>query len=208
MPESARNATRRRHEIAVRGRIWCVLLLAGAASLPVHAEETPVDERVHVFEVVVGGEPQAVLSFLPPDHVFANGLAADAIIGSMKTPVAAGGGVTPDNVAVNPGFVAFLHAFIARTVPTDPGFQRAVADQQDGWVYIIDRRTPTPGGKVPAEDILGGFEVRQKALVPDSYRPIRAHRIVSERGVVRLDDFLHPRLVEALKQLEAPQGRR
>ena len=71
-------------------------------------------------------------------------------------------------------------------------------------IYIIDRRTPTPMGHVPSEDILGGFQVSQGVLVQDSYQPMKSPKIVSERGMFQLDNFLHPRLLEALKQLPAP----
>lgn len=162
-----------------------------------------MDERTHIYEVMVDGKAQSVLSFLPVDHVFDKGLPGAAIVGSMRVSPAAGGEVTADNIIINPAFVALLQDFIARTAPTDPGFARAAREQVDGWIYVIDRRTPTPLGNVPAEDILGGFEVRQGVLVPGSYQPMKSHRIVSARGLFQLDRFLHPRLLEHLRQLPA-----
>jgi hypothetical protein len=174
--------------------------------VPLAAAENAMDERTHIYEVMVDGKAQSVLSFLPVDHVFDKGLPGAAIVGSMRVSPAAGGEVTADNIIINPAFVALLQDFIARTAPTDPGFARAAREQVDGWIYVIDRRTPTPLGNVPAEDILGGFEVRQGVLVPGSYQPMKSHRIVSARGMFQLDRFLHPRLLEHLRQLPAAEA--
>lgn len=184
------------------GRAW-TLLTCLALAIPLGAKEATVDTRTQIYEVMIEGKPASVLSFLPVDHVFGKGLPAAAIIGSMKVSPAAGGEITADNVTVNPAFVAMLQNFISRTAPTDPRFERAAREQGDGWIYIIDQRTPTPMGRVPAEDILGGFEVRDGALVPGSYRPMSSHRIVSARGMFQLDRFLHPLLVETMKKLPA-----
>lgn len=164
-----------------------------------------MDTRAHIYEVMVEGKAQSVLSFLPVEHVFKKGLSGAAIIGSMQVSPAAGGEITADNVRVNPQFVALLQDFIARTAPTDPAFERAAREQGEGWIYIIDRRTPTPQGHVPLEDILGAFEVRNGVLVPGSYESMAAsHRIVGAHGMFQLDGFLYPRLLEVLKQLPAP----
>lgn len=169
------------------------------------AEQVPMDDRVHVFEVVVADQPASVVSFLPKEHVFAKGLAGPAIIGSLRKRVSDGGEVEADNLVVNPEFVTLLHRVIATHAPTDPSFQRAAREQGEGWIYVIDRRTPTPGGHVPAEDIIGSFEVREGVATTDSYQPFKSHRLLSERGLFQLDRFLHPKLMEALEQLETAQ---
>jgi hypothetical protein len=172
----------------------------------VGAGEPSMDERLHIFEVVVEGRPMSVVSFLPREHVFSKGLAGPAIIGSLRKRIADGGRLEPDNIAINPRFVDFLHEVIADLTPTDPAFQRAAREQGEGWMYVIDRRTPTPGGHVPAEDILGGFKIENGAVVPGSYTRSPKHRLISERGVVQLDRFLHPKLIEALLSLEQGKG--
>jgi hypothetical protein len=52
----------------------------------------------------------------------------------------------------------------------------------NGWVYIIDQRTPTPGGQVPPEDIIGAFEVKDGDILPGSYRASPNHMILSPNG--------------------------
>jgi hypothetical protein len=106
--------------------------------------------------------------------------------------------VTPDNFGRNPVFVDFLHQFIAVHAPASPEIQAAASEQRTGWIYIIDRRTPTPEGRVPPEDILGGFEVSQGRIVPASYRANPAHRILSSSGFFRLGPELEALLIEEL----------
>lgn len=168
--------------------------------------QPPSHAPAHVYEVMHAGKPQSVLSLLPKEQVFGRGLAAAAILGSLRVSPAQGGEVTPDNFVANPQFVAFLQAFLGRTAPTDPAFVRAAQQQGDGWIYIIDRRTPTPMGHVPREDILGGFEVRGGTLVEGSWHPMDDHRLLTERGLFELDGFLAPRLLESLQQLPGPEA--
>lgn len=171
------------------------------------AGEATMDERVHVYEVVVDGKPQSVLSFLPKERLFPHGLAGPAILGSLRRRIADGGTLDPDNIVINPRFLTLLHATIETHMPTDPAFQRAVREQVDGWMYVIDLRTPTPGGQVPAEDIIGAFRIANAVVVDGSYQPFEPHRLVSERGFFQLDPFMHPKLMEALMQPQPGRDR-
>jgi hypothetical protein len=186
----------------LRGRalIGVIGLCCGSLAMA----QPPSYAPANVYEVDQAGRRQSVLSLLPRDEVFQRGLAGPAILGSLRVSPAQGGEVTPDNFVPNPRFVAFLQDFLGRTAPTDPAFARAAQSQGDGWIYIIDRRTPTPMGEVPAEDILGGFEVRGGVLVEGSWRPMQSHRLLTARGLFRLDGFLAPRLLEALQRLPPP----
>jgi hypothetical protein len=55
----------------------------------------------------------------------------------------------------NPSFTELMHQAIAAHGPPKKGFK-------EGWVYMIDRRTPTPEGSVPPSDIYGSFKVDRK----------------------------------------------
>jgi hypothetical protein len=181
----------------------CMLL---AISLPwssVMAQPAP-PPSLHVYEAVIEGRAVSAVSLLSSEHVARHGLAHEAILGSLRVSPQHGGEITPANFVANPQFVDFLQEFLGRVAPTDPALARAARAQGDGWVYLLDRRTPTPMGDVPAEDIFGGFEVRGGELVAGSWHPMDSHRLVTERGVFRLDRFLAPRLLEALEQLPGP----
>ncbi len=67
--------------------------------------------------------------------------------------------------ARNRVFVEFMHAVIARNAPEMPGFIAEAKRQGNGWVYIIDQRTPTPLGAVPPEHIVGVFEIKNGQVV-------------------------------------------
>ena len=138
------------------------------------------------------------VTLLPPEAIIAHGLAPEAIVGVLSRPLASGESITPELFARNRVFVDFLHEVIARYAPGQPGLQAEARRLGDGWVYVIDKRTPTPGGPVPPEDILGAFEVRGGEVVPESYRPSPRHRIFSTNGFVRLEEGLHQCLLREM----------
>jgi hypothetical protein len=55
--------------------------------------------------------------------------------------------------------------------------------QGDGYVYLLDGRTPQPGGQVPAEDIIGAVAVHGGSLVSGSYQPNTNHRLLTADGL-------------------------
>ncbi len=143
------------------------------------------------------------VSLVDPSVVEQGALAGEAILGEWISPTLGEGIVErlpPESIRVNRVFVEFLHRVIERWAPEGPGFEAEVRRQRDGWIYIIDGRTPTPQGDVPPEDIIGAFEVRGGKLVAGSYRPSTSHRIVSNGGLFRLDENLHERLLWELER--------
>lgn len=55
----------------------------------------------------------------------------------------------PRPFLAEPKFVQFLHWVLARHGASAPGFLAEAARQKDGYVYIIDKRSPTLTGNVP-----------------------------------------------------------
>ncbi|MCC7126924.1 MAG: hypothetical protein IT178_18910 [Acidobacteria bacterium] len=124
------------------------------------------------------------------------GLPAEAIAGAFD-----GDGLV-ETFRQNPRFVEFMHAVIRTAGPTDPDLQLAAQAQHDGWIYVIDLRTPEgPAGRVPPEDVIGAFEVRSGHVVPDSYQPNDAHRVFAANGLVRLPRGLFEAFLEALPRV-------
>jgi hypothetical protein len=138
------------------------------------------------------------LTLVPPEVAFSQGLAPEAIVGVLLRPLAANEAITPEVFARNRVFVDFMHDVIARNGPDQPGCQAEAKRLGDGWVYIIDQRTPTPGGAVPPEDIIGVFEAKEGQVVPGSYRPSPMHMILSPSGFFRLDAGLMECLLREL----------
>jgi hypothetical protein len=135
---------------------------------------------------------------LPHGQVFTHGLPPEAIVGMLLRPLDPSEGITPAVFARNRVFVDYLHGVIARRGPGLPGLMAEARQQGDGWVYIIDQRTRDPRGRVPPEDIVGGFAVAGGRIVPDSYRPNPNHLTLSADGFFRLGAELQACLLEEL----------
>jgi hypothetical protein len=151
-------------------------------------------------------EPQDLFSVLPPEIVFVRGLAPEAIVGRLTRPLGEGEAISPENFARNRAFVEFLHEVITRHAPELAALQGEAQRIGEGWVYVIDARTMDPRGRVPPEDILGGFEVKTGRVVPDSYRRNAKHVILSKDGFFQLDAVLRERLLGELASRHGGKG--
>jgi hypothetical protein len=155
-------------------------------------------ETVWVCRVQTPEGPKDYVTLLPPDAVREQGLAPEAIVGELAHPLGMGESIQPENFARNRVFVDFLHEVIARHAPQQPGFQAEARRLGNGWLYLLDQRTPTPQGPVPSEDILGAFQIQNGEVVPGSYQASSRHRILSSSGFFRLEPGLHRCLLQEL----------
>ncbi len=93
-----------------------------------------------------------------------------------------------------------MHEKIAEYGLIDQDLQAAAVKQGEGYVYIIDLRTPEgPMGNVPTEDIIGAFKVEGGRVVPGSYQEMGTHRVMTANGLVRVPPDMHAFLVSGLK---------
>jgi hypothetical protein len=93
-----------------------------------------------------------------------------------------------------------MHDVIRTRGPEDPGLHAAAARQGDGWIYIIDLRTPGgPRGKVPPEDIIGGFKVAEGELLSSTYWANHKHIVLTTNGLVQLPPPLRAAFVAELQ---------
>jgi hypothetical protein len=130
------------------------------------------------------------------------GLSGKAVAAVVEGPTPSRGIAVPlEAVRPNAVFAAFRHGVISTRGPSDPGLRAAAAAQRDGWVYVVDLRTPGgPQGQVPSEDIIGGFKVEEGIIVVDSYVANERHRVSTSPGLVRLPPSLRTAFVEELRQ--------
>jgi hypothetical protein len=156
---------------------------------------------INVCRVDTPEGPKDYVTCLSRDHVARHGLPAEAIIGALQRPLESGEAITPSVFARNRAFVEFMHSVIARRGPELPGLIAEARRQGEGWVYVVDQRTPTPQDAVPPEDIVGAFEIRNGQVVPGSYRASPGHMILSANGFFRLGSELQPCLLEELAAL-------
>lgn len=152
----------------------------------------------YIYAVDTPDGPKDYVTVVPPDVGFSQGLAAEAIVGVLLRPLKPGEAITPEVFARNRVFVDFLHAVIARYGPEQAGCMAEAARLGEGWVYVIDQRTPTPQGAVPPEDIIGAFEVKNGQVLSSSYRASYKHMILSPSGFFRLEAGLHQCLLREL----------
>ncbi|HEU4557823.1 MAG TPA: hypothetical protein VFS20_08230 [Longimicrobium sp.] len=161
-----------------------------------------MSQTVYVCRVRVPEGARDYVTILPPETVSERGLPRVAIVGALTKPLGDEEGVTADVFTPNPAFVRFMHDVLAKHAPLVGSFREEARRQREGWVYVIDARTPDPAGTVPPEDVIGAVEVKGGEPVAGSYRANPGHQILTARGFFRLGEELHACLlaeVEALR---------
>jgi hypothetical protein len=68
--------------------------------------------------------------------------------------------------------------------------------QQNGYVYILDRRTPDPVDSVPPSDIIGAVEVQNGEVI--GYEGSGRYEPVGRNGLMQLEPWLEERFTEEL----------
>lgn len=154
-------------------------------------------DGLYVCEVDAEEGPRQLVTVLEPEVVHRAGLIPEAIVGTLGEP-GFDGAISLEEFVPNDAFVAFLHDVVGRFTPELDGARADAERTGKGWLYVIDRRTPTPDGPVPPEDILGYFAVHDGRVVPGSYRSNPNHRLLTINGFFRLEEELHRRLVSEL----------
>ncbi len=156
---------------------------------------SPIDASLNVVIVNTPEGAKYYVALTSAQMAISTGLVPEAIVGLVERldePIA------PGNFTANSIFRRFLADVIARNGPDDPDMQAAAARQVDGHIAVIDQRTPTPGGRVPPEDIIGVFDVRDGKVVSGSYQASPNHRLLTTSGFFRLGQFLNQRLQQEL----------
>ena len=153
--------------------------------------------EVFRYQVDFGGGERDVLSLLDPEWVSQRGLHPEAVIAVLPADTESDV-INPADVRENGPFLRLLSRAIFENADRCGLLRREAEIQGSGFVYLLDGRTPTPGGRVPPEDIIGAFEVRDGALVAGSYRHNPRHRLFTTAGWFRLpaeiEDALQTRL--------------
>lgn len=155
--------------------------------------------KINVFRVKTPDGFKEFVSLLPGEEVFAHGIAPEAIVGEFTQLLPENAPIPTNAFIRNSLFVELMHNVIAREAPKLKSFQSEAKKQNNGWVYVIDRRTQDPKGEVPKEDVVGAFEAKNGKMVEGSYAPNRNHRIYSARGFFDLGAELYELLLAELR---------
>jgi hypothetical protein len=143
-----------------------------------------------------------VLSLLGPDVGFEYDLKSAAVAGVFRSI-----DMAPEKFVQNFAFVETVHRVVREQCPRLQQFQEAARRQGKGWLYVSDARTPEgPNGRVPPEDIVGGFEVTDGRVLDAAYMPNPNYRVFTQNGLTRLPEPLQSMLKAELKRLIAAGG--
>jgi hypothetical protein len=153
---------------------------------------------VFLYQVDFGGGERNVVSLLEPAWVSEYGLNPDVVVAVLPAGVTTDD-LKPDHVRENGLFLRLLSRVIFENAGRHEMLQREAEVQGDGYVYLLDGRTPDPGGRVPPQDIIGAFEVRDGTLVNGSYRHNPQHRLFTTAGWFRLPPAIESALQARLR---------
>lgn len=151
---------------------------------------------MRVIETRRDGESQRIVTYLEPDEVERlNGIPPQAVVGLLA----------PDeSLQVNTVFREFLHETIAVAAPLDPDVRAAAEAHGGGRLVYIDSRVPEELYPVPAEDILGWFQVRAGRIVEGSYLPNPQHKIEGAHGITAALGGMRRAMVDNLIAAQTP----
>ena len=131
---------------------------------------------------------------LPQDATAGNGLPTEALAGEfLKGKEHA----TVENFKQNPVFLAFLHRTIAKHIQDCPGFKVSAAKKQNGHIIVGDMRSFHLEGEPPNEDAIGVVEIQNGEAV--KFHGIAEYKVFSEQGFMRIDPWLHHKLMDELR---------
>jgi hypothetical protein len=163
--------------------------------------------RFYIYRTDTDEGPRDYVSLLSLEQVEAQGgLAPEAVVGVLTRRAEEDEAITPAAFMRNRAFLDFMHDVVARRAPRLPGFVAQAYRLREGWLPIVDRRSPSPEGPVPPQDVVGAFEVKGGAVIPGSYRRSPDHLILTEEGFFDLGPELMPCLLAELGELGTTRG--
>jgi hypothetical protein len=155
---------------------------------------------VFAYDLGTDTSDRVALSLLEPAWVGETGLAAEAILGFVG-PATDLDRLGPEGITENRDFLRLLSRVIWEEVDRDPTLHMEADAQGEGYVYLLDARTPDPGGRVPPEDIIGAVTVAAGRVVAGSFTHNPRQRLLTAHGCFRLSPQLEVVLDERLHSL-------
>ncbi|MEZ6057224.1 MAG: hypothetical protein R3C01_11025 [Planctomycetaceae bacterium] len=150
-------------------------------------------EGFHIVETDFDGQHRYFATLLPHDEVFASGLPPEAILGEFTRGPQM---LTYEAFEQNPQFIEFLADTIRKHVSSCPGLIDAMQRQQDGFIDILDDRTPATSNGVLQADLIGRVEIKRGEMI--GFRASPQYRLMTANGFMQLDPWLKERLVAEL----------
>lgn len=125
---------------------------------------------------------------------------SELFIGHLNEPAI---GVVPGNISYNKEFIVHIHSLVRDIMVNDPDVIEKANEQSNGFVFIIDRRSPASGaeseGSVDKEDIIGIFLCNDFKTDKSKYRPNPDYLLISSRGISQLPVTVEEKLIDLLR---------
>lgn len=125
---------------------------------------------------------------------------SELFIGRLNEPSI---GVVPGNISYNKDFLVHIHAMVRDVMVNDPDVIEKAKEQSNGFVFIIDRRSPATttatGDNVDKEDIIGIFLCNDFKTDTTKYRPNPDYLLISSRGISQLPVAVEEKLIDLLR---------
>ena len=99
------------------------------------------------YQVEGDGGDRVAVSILEPSWVGVHGLAIEAVLGFIEPAATDVSNLTPMNLRENSAFLRVLSRVIYEEAENDPALQMEADVQGDGYVYLLDGRSPDPAGR-------------------------------------------------------------
>jgi len=177
-----------------------LLILSSIPICPAYGGDVNNVDQVKAYQIEIKGTPHTLISMLTKKDVLRMGLPTQAVLGEMidnqeYAP-------TPEYFVQNKKFVEFLHDFIKRNAPNDPGFKKKAKRKKRGFIYVVDQRCDEKNiDDISVQDLLGFFKVEDGKIVRESYERFRSHRLLTEKGFFQLTKTMEARLLKELRKL-------
>jgi hypothetical protein len=124
---------------------------------------------------------------------------SELFLGQLNEPSI---GVVPGNISYNKDFLVHLHALVRDVMVNDRQVQERAKEQPNGFVFIIDRRSPAAESgstaEVDKEDIIGIFLCNDCKTDVSRYRPNPDYLLVSSKGIGQFPVAVEEKMRELL----------
>lgn len=110
-------------------------------------------------------------------------------------------GTAPENISFNADFLVLLHQLVRDCMLDDPAVREEVAKQPNGFVFIVDQRSPS-SEEVQKEDVIGIYLVAENKTDVSKYRPNPDYLLIGKNGVAVFTDRVEEELMKKLLEKE------
>jgi hypothetical protein len=152
---------------------------------------------------VVGddGKAEYYYSILPHEEIFERGLISEAIAGKFLVEGELDENTVMDgsNFSQNPAYLKIMHKVIGEYGPQHSALIAEAKRQMNGVVAVIDRRVKNPNDRVPPEDIIGLFEVKESMLM--QYQANPNYILWTDKGFSNIDAKFAPLIIQEIRKL-------